>query len=98
MDRDELLERFSLDRIGSGPARLDYERLDGMNGVYLRALPPEDYAARLVAFLRDQGIEWPGERVSAAAPLVQEKIERLGQFPEFAGFLFERRNGYDAAE
>ena len=33
----------------------------------------------------------------AAAPLVQEKIERLGQFPDFAGFLFERRDGYDPA-
>ena len=33
-----------------------------------------------------------------AAPLVQEKIERLGQFPDFAGFLFERRNGNDASD
>jgi glutamyl-tRNA synthetase len=33
----------------------------------------------------------------AAAPLVLEKIERLGQFPDFAGFLFERRDGYDPA-
>ncbi len=56
--------------------------------------------ARLIAYLGEQGIEWPEERVCAAAPLVQEKIERLGQFPEFAGFLFERptRIGYDAAE
>ena len=64
-----------------------------MNGVYLRALPQDEYAGRLIAYLREQGNEWPEERVTAAAPLVQEKIERLGQFPEFAGFLFERRNG-----
>jgi glutamyl-tRNA synthetase len=69
-----------------------------MNGVYLRALPSEQYADRLLAYLREQGFEWPEERVRAAAPLVQEKIERLGQFPEFAGFLFERRDGYDRAE
>ena len=76
--------------------------------MHLRALAVEDYAGRLTAYLREQGIEWPEERVRAAAPLVQEKIERLGQFPEFAGFLFERegtgrrrvpsRIGYDAAE
>jgi glutamyl-tRNA synthetase len=94
----ELVERFSLDRVGASPATLDYEKLDWMNGVYLRALPPGEYADRLVAFLREQDVDWPEDRVRAAAPLVQEKIERLGLFPEFAGFLFERRNGYDAAE
>jgi glutamyl-tRNA synthetase len=98
MSPDELVERFTLDRVGSSPATFDYEKLDWMNGVYLRALPQEDYAGRLIAHLREQGVEWPEERVRAAAPLVQEKIEKLGQFPEFAGFLFERRNGYDTAE
>ena len=98
MSPDELVERFTLDRVGSSPATFDYEKLDWMNGVYLRALPQGDYAERLIAYLREQGIEWPEKRVRAAAPLVQEKIERLGQFPEFAGFLFERRNDYDAAE
>ena len=50
----------------------------------------------LVTYLREQGYDWPEERIRAAAPLVQEKIERLGQFPDFAGFLFERWNGSDA--
>jgi glutamyl-tRNA synthetase len=98
MSRDELIERFSLERVGSSPATLDYEKLDWMNGVYLRALPPEEYADRLVGYLRDQEYYWPEERIRAAAPLVQEKIERFGQFPEFAGFLFERRDGWDAAD
>jgi glutamyl-tRNA synthetase len=98
MSGDELIARFSLERVGSSPATLDYEKLDWMNGVYLRALPLDQYADRLVAYLREQGYDWPEERIRAAAPLVQEKIERLGQFPEFAGFLFQRRDGYDAAE
>jgi glutamyl-tRNA synthetase len=91
MDRAELIERFSLDRVGSSPSTLDYEKLDWMNGVHLRSLAPDAYADRLVAFLRDAGYDWPEETIRAAAPLVQEKIERLGQFPEFAGFFFERR-------
>jgi glutamyl-tRNA synthetase len=98
MSRNELVERFSLDRVGSSPATLDYEKLDWMNGVHLRALPPEEYADHLIAYLSGQGIDWPEARVRDSAPLVQEKIERLGQFPEFAGFFFERRDGYDAAE
>jgi glutamyl-tRNA synthetase len=88
MSRDELVERFSLERVGSSPATFDYAKLDWMNGVHLRALTPDEYASRLLEWLREQGFDWPGERVRAAAPLVQEKIGRLGEFPDFAGFLF----------
>jgi glutamyl-tRNA synthetase len=89
MSRDELIERFSLERVGASPATLDYAKLDWMNGVYLRSLAPEDYADRLAAWVQEQSYEWPPERVRAAAPLVQEKISRFGEFPSFAGFLFE---------
>src|SRR5207244_13316408 len=51
-------------------------------------LPPEEYADELVRFLREQGYDWDEELVRRAAPLVQDKIERFGQFAEFAGFLF----------
>jgi len=88
MSRDELVERFSLERVGSSPATFDYAKLDWMNGVYLRELPPSEYADRLVAYLREQGIDWPEDGIRAAAPLVQEKIGRLGEFAGFAGFLF----------
>jgi glutamyl-tRNA synthetase len=88
MSRDELVERFSLERVGSSPATFDYAKLDWMNGVYLRGLPPDEYADRVVSFLREQGSDWPEERVRAAAPIVQEKIGRLDEFAGFAGFLF----------
>ncbi len=88
MSREELIERFTLERVVPSPATFDYEKLDWMNGVYLRALPPEQYADELVRWLRDEGYDWDEELVRRAAPLVQEKIERFGQFPEFAGFLF----------
>jgi glutamyl-tRNA synthetase len=88
MSRDELVERFSLDRVGASPATFDYAKLDWMNGVYLRELSQDEYATRLVTYLREQGVDWPEDRVRAAAPIVQEKIGRLDEFPAFAGFLF----------
>ena len=88
MARDELVERFRLEAVSPSPGTFDYAKLDWLNGVYLRALEPREYADRLVLFVGEQGLEWPAERVHAAAPLVQEKIGRLGEFPEFAGFLF----------
>ncbi len=88
MGRDELIERFSLERVGSSPATFDYAKLDWMNGVYLRGLEPEAYSERLLTFLRQEGYDWSEPLVRSAAPLVQEKIARLGEFPAFAGFLF----------
>jgi glutamyl-tRNA synthetase len=89
MSREELVERFTLQRVGASPATFDYDKLDWLNGMYLRAMSPEDYADALVGYLREQGRDWPEERVHAAAPLAQAKIERLDQFSGYAGFLFE---------
>src|SRR6266571_6005507 len=75
MSREELVERFSLEHVSSSPAQFDYAKLDWMNGVYLRALPPDEYADVLVQYLREQGYDWDEELVRRAAPLVQEKIE-----------------------
>jgi glutamyl-tRNA synthetase len=88
MSRDELIERFSLERVGASPATFDYQKLDWLNGVYLRALSPNEYAEVLLGYLRERRLGWDETLVARAAPLVQDKIEKLGDFPEFAGFLF----------
>jgi glutamyl-tRNA synthetase len=88
MSRAEILERFSLERVGASPGTFDYDKLAWLNGVHLRALEPDELARRLVAYVREQGYDWPEERVREASPLVQEKIATLGEFPGFAGFLF----------
>ena len=90
MSRSALVERFSLDRVGTSPATFDYAKLDWLNGVYLRELTPGQYADVLVDFLRERGSEWDEARIRRTVPLVQEKIARLGEYPAFAGFLFGR--------
>jgi glutamyl-tRNA synthetase len=89
MSRRELIERFSLERVVPSPATFDYKKLDWMNGVYLRALQPDEYAHFLERWLREHGIDWPQQRVFATAPLVQDKIEKFSQYPDFVRFLFE---------
>ena len=89
MSRDELVERFTLERVGRSPATFDYAKLDWMNGVYLRALGDEAYADTVLEYLRERGLAWPEDGVRAMAPIVQEKVGTLGEIPAFAGFLFE---------
>jgi glutamyl-tRNA synthetase len=88
MSQDELIERFSLERVSPSPSQFDYAKLDWMNGVYLRELAPDDFAHRLLLWLGENGYDWDAELVARAAPLVQEKIAKLSEFPDFAGFFF----------
>jgi glutamyl-tRNA synthetase len=89
MSPQELVERFDLSRVQPSPATFDYEKLNWMNGVYLRALDADSYAHALLLYLGEQGYDWDAELIRRAAPLVQDKIATLGEFPEFAGFLFQ---------
>ncbi len=89
MSREELVERFTLDRVGSSPAVFDFKKLEWLNGLYLRELPPDEYGERLVTYLREQGHEWDEAVIRRSVPLVQEKIATLGEYPGFAGFLFQ---------
>ncbi len=89
MSPEELVERFSLERVGPSPSTFDYQKLDWLNGVHLRELSEDAYAAALLTWLGEQGVAWPEQRVRQTVPLVQEKIEKFSQYPEFVRFLFE---------
>ena len=56
------------------PATFDYAKLEWMNGVYLRALPPEEYARAAGRVPARAGLDWDEDTRAEAAPLVQEKI------------------------
>jgi glutamyl-tRNA synthetase len=88
MSRDELVARFSLERVSPSPAQFDYQKLDWLNGVNIRALSQEELTHRLLLWLGENGYDWDAELVARATPLVQEKIAKLSEFPGFAGFLF----------
>jgi glutamyl-tRNA synthetase len=85
---DEIVQRFTIEAVSGSPGTFDYAKLDWMNGVHLRGLAPDAYADALLGFLRERGIHWEEALVRRAAPLVQEKIGLLSEFPGFAGFLF----------
>ena len=96
MSPDELVERFTLDRVGSSPATFDYEKLDWMNGVYLRALPPEDYADeadRLPARAGDRLA-----RASASAPRRRSSRRRSSGWGSSPSSLAFCLNGRDRPE
>jgi glutamyl-tRNA synthetase len=82
LSTEELIERFTLDRISRNPARFDETKLKWLNGVYLRALDPSDLAGRLEAFTGR-------ENLAEAARISQEKIHTLADFWPLAGSLID---------
>ena len=88
MSRQELVSRFTIERVAGSSATFDYEKLEWMNGVYLRDLDEDTYAAALTTFLAEHGLDWDAELVRRTVPLVQVKLVRLDRYPEYAGFFF----------
>ncbi|MEO8084476.1 MAG: glutamate--tRNA ligase [Ardenticatenales bacterium] len=81
-------ERFTLDAIKVSPAAWNAEKLDWMNGHYIRALAPDDLATRLTPFLADAGIQASSAEVLTLVPLIQERITTLQEAVPLVDFFW----------
>lgn len=86
--REQALERFRLEDVKPSPAAWNPEKLDWLNGVYIRALEPADLAARLMPFFERAGLAADAARVRAVVPLIQPRIETLADAPALVDFLW----------
>lgn len=84
----EATERFDLTRINEANSAFPPEKLDWINGMYLRDMPIERLAERLRAPLENAGLAVSDERLMQVAPLVQTRIKTLNDVVEMAGFFF----------
>ena len=91
LSTDELVERFTLERVSRNPARFDEVKLKWLNGVHIRALSLDELAGLLGDFLDEAG-DRPGvreeERFAGAVAISQEKIHTLADFWPLSGFIF----------
>ncbi|HLM86777.1 MAG TPA: glutamate--tRNA ligase [Solirubrobacteraceae bacterium] len=85
LSTEELIERFTLERVSRNPARFDEVKLKWLNGIYIRKLPVEDLTGRLEVFTGRNGLK-------DAARISQEKISTLAEFWPLAGPLLDGPN------
>ncbi|GAA3023702.1 glutamate--tRNA ligase [Microbacterium dextranolyticum] len=99
--RDELVAAFDIADVNPNPARFDQKKAESINGDHIRMLAPADFAARLVPYLAAAGLvsqpltESEQAMLDAAAPLVQERMQLLGDAPGLLGFLFRDEVAYE---
>ena len=91
---DELAQRFELDKVQKGGARFDRERLEWLNGQWIRRLDDDELIARLDPFLEAAAVAGeigrrPAEdELRALLPIIRERIPTLAALPELVGFLW----------
>jgi nondiscriminating glutamyl-tRNA synthetase len=100
---DELIERFDVTEVHKGGAVFDRERLEWLNGQWIRRLEPDDLIDRLRPFIEAERVAGRIERmpsddeVRALLPVVQERLPTLGAIGDLVGFLWVTDVDIDAS-
>jgi glutamyl-tRNA synthetase len=101
MSRQQIVENFSLERMGKTGAFFNMEKLDWMNGVYIRSLPVEDLTNKVFPFMEKDlpnDIKRPLDinYVKQIVPLIRERINTLKDAATYADFFFIDKLEYEA--
>jgi glutamyl-tRNA synthetase len=102
-NREALIQHFSLERVSRTAAIFNKEKLDWMNGVYIRELNPADFVKRVLPFLdRDlpPQVKRPLDEsyINNIMPLIKERAKTLAEVAELVLFFFEEHLEYVPAE
>src|SRR3984893_4540901 len=81
---EELVTIFSFERVQHGGARFDWEKLNWINGEYIRALPDEDLAQRLRPFLP----EMDEATILRAVPALKPRLQKLAAAVDLLDYLW----------
>jgi glutamyl-tRNA synthetase len=85
---DEFVEAFDIADVNANPARFDPKKAEAINAAHIRLLDIDDFARRLGDMIAQTGLHADADVVRQAAPLIQERIQTLGQGADMLRFLF----------
>lgn len=91
--REEAIEKFQLKEINPSAAALPYEKLDWLNGLYIRSLTPAALKTALLPYLSRQLNLSPAEldsggKLDTLVPVIQERIKRLDEAADWIDWAF----------
>ena len=87
---DEFVEKIDLSRVSTSAPVFDREKLDWMSGEYIRKLKVQSLKLRIKKYLKNhRGLSVDDRVLGKIIPLVRERIKKLSDFEELAGFFFK---------
>lgn len=87
--KDELVAKFSLERVQKSPARFDEQRLWWMNGMHIRRLSIDELYERTADLWHPAGQNYPLEYKKEVLALVQERLKKLSELSDLTWFFFK---------
>lgn len=100
---DELIERFDLEEVNRAGAIFNRDRLEWLNGQWIRRLATDDLVDRLRPFLEAESLAGRIDRLPtdgellALMPIIRERLPTLGVVGDLVGFLYVEQLRYDPA-
>ena len=86
--KDELIKKFSLDHIQKSGARFDEQRLEWMDGQYIRDLSKDELAKAASSFWPKESATTDESYKQAVLALVQERLKYFAELPELTELFF----------
>ena len=102
ISREDLIKHFSLERVSKTAAIFNHEKLQWMNGMYIRGLSVDDLTGRVFPFMEKDlppEVKRPIDinYVRQIVPLIRERISTLKDAATYADFFFLDELEYDSA-
>ncbi|MFT4982297.1 MAG: glutamyl-tRNA synthetase [Bacteroidia bacterium] len=92
---DELVEAFSLERVGKSGSKFDPEKAKWYNQQYLRTYNNAELAKTFQETLKEKGVDASDEYVANVCSLIKEKTQFTSEFWGFGSYFFEKPAQYD---
>jgi glutamyl-tRNA synthetase len=87
--REDLLAKFSLDRVQKSGARFDEKRLEWMSGAWIRRLNLDELYERCQSYLPESANNFDNEYKKQVVGLAQERLKYFAELPDLTNFFFE---------
>jgi glutamyl-tRNA synthetase len=92
--KEELIEKFTIERISKNPAIFDIKKLDWFNGYYIRKLNIEKLVELSLAYFKQEYVNNYYEKIKKIVAIEQQRIKKLSELSQLT-YFFEPINNYD---
>lgn len=91
----DLIEKFSLDKLNPSPAAINFSKLDHFNKLHIKQLSDDDLCDLLLPYFSEAGIDVDNETLIIILPVIRERMVTLDDCIELCAFLFKDQLDYD---